>query len=86
MTHSASPPPVAIIGAGPVGLAVLALLVGRGLPAVLLDAGPRIAQGYEDLRHVCLFSPWRLNMDHAAARLLEASGWPDDTAPRSCCA
>ena len=82
MTQAATPLPVAVIGAGPVGLAALAHLVERGLPAVLLEAGPQIAQSYEDFRHVRLFSPWRFNVDRAAARLLAAAGWqaPDEEA------
>ncbi len=78
----ASALPVAVIGAGPVGLAALAHLHGRGLPAVLLEAGRGIAQSYEDFRHVRLFSPWRYNIDETAARLLEATGWtrPDPEA------
>ncbi len=75
MTQPTALLPVAIIGAGPVGLAALAHLVERGLPAVLFEAGQRIAQSYEDFRHVRLFSPWRFNVDRAAARLLAATGW-----------
>jgi hypothetical protein len=29
----------------------------------------------EQWRHIRLFSPWRYNMDAAALRMLEASGW-----------
>jgi len=74
--------PVAVIGAGPIGLAAAAHLVERGLTPLVFEAGPSIATGFESFRHVQLFSPWRFNVDPAARRMLEASGWsapePDD--------
>ncbi|NKC32560.1 FAD-dependent oxidoreductase [Falsiroseomonas selenitidurans] len=70
--------PVAIIGAGPIGLAAAAHLRARGQEAVVLEAGPRIAAAMREWGHVRLFSPWRYNTDAAARGLLEAGGW---TAP-----
>lgn len=82
MIHPSASHPVAVIGAGPVGLAALAHLIEHGLPAILLEAGPGIARSYEDFRHVRLFSPWRFNLDAAATRLLQGRGWqaPDGEA------
>src|SRR5688572_4170997 len=74
--------PVIVIGAGPVGLAAAAELVTRDLPVLVLEAGDDVAANVRDWGHVRLFSPWRYNVDKAAARLLESSGWslppPDD--------
>ncbi len=73
--------PVAVIGAGPVGLAAAAHLVQRGLPVVVFESGGNVAAHLSGYGHVRLFSPWRYNMDHAARALLDAEGWhaPDDT-------
>lgn len=76
--------PVAVIGAGPIGLAAAAHLLERGLRPMVFEAGDGIASHLEDYRHVQLFSPWRYNIDSAARRLLEGAGWvapPDDRLP-----
>lgn len=72
--------PVAIIGAGPVGLAAAAHLVQRGMQGVVLEAGPDVGSTVRDWGHVALFSPWRYVVDHAARALLEEVGWsaPED--------
>jgi thioredoxin reductase len=67
--------PVAIIGAGPVGLAAAANLVERGVDFALLESGNRAAASVQAWGHTRLFSPWSELIDPAARRLLEASGW-----------
>jgi thioredoxin reductase len=67
--------PVAVIGAGPVGLAAAAHLSERGLPFVVFEVGDDIAASVRDWAHVQLFSPWSYNIDPAAGRLLDASRW-----------
>ncbi|WP_458112170.1 NAD(P)/FAD-dependent oxidoreductase [Arthrobacter sp. R1-13] len=67
--------PVAVIGAGPVGLAAAAHLLERGLEPMILEAGASAGAAIAQWRHIRLFSPWRFNLDAAAVRLLEASGW-----------
>ncbi|GAB2740261.1 NAD(P)-binding domain-containing protein [Arthrobacter bambusae] len=67
--------PIAVIGAGPIGLAAAAHLLERGLEPVIFEAGPTAGAAIEHWRHIRLFSPWRFNLDAAAVRLLEASGW-----------
>lgn len=67
--------PVAVIGAGPVGLAAAAHLLERGLEPMVFEKGPTAGAAIEQWRHIRLFSPWRFNLDAAAVRLLEASGW-----------
>lgn len=69
--------PVAVIGAGPVGLAAAAHLLSRGLTPLLLEAGDDIAAHVRDWGHVRVFSPWRYNIDKAAKGLLLATGWTE---------
>ena len=74
--------PVAVLGAGPIGLAAAARLVTRGLTPLILEAGAKVASNLESYRHVRLFSPWQYNVDKAARQLLMAAGWqmPDSEA------
>jgi glycine/D-amino acid oxidase-like deaminating enzyme len=67
--------PVAIIGAGPVGLAAAAHLAVRGQPFVVFERGPSPASAMAEWGHVTFFSPWRYVVDDAARRLLEGVGW-----------
>jgi N-acetylglutamate synthase-like GNAT family acetyltransferase len=67
--------PIAVLGAGPVGLAAAAQLIERGLPFFILEAGEQAGANLLDYGHVRLFSPWQYNVDPAMARLLEGSGW-----------
>ncbi|KMM85093.1 MULTISPECIES: FAD-dependent oxidoreductase [Pseudomonas] len=67
--------PVAIIGAGPVGLATAAHLLARGITPLILEAGPEAGASIEEWAHVKMFSPWQFNVDKEAANLLLADGW-----------
>ena len=67
--------PVAVIGAGPVGLAAAAHLLERGLEPLVLEAGPTAGAAIREWGHVRLFSTWRYNLDAASVRLLERTGW-----------
>lgn len=69
--------PVAVIGAGPVGLAAAAHLIQRGLPVKVYEAGETIAANVRDWGHVRLFSPWKYNTDTAARALLKVHGWQE---------
>lgn len=73
---------VAIIGAGPVGLAAAAHALERGLEPVVLEAGPAAGHAVRQWSHVRMFSPWEYNVDKAAQRLLVQAGWnaPDPQA------
>ncbi len=73
---------VAVIGAGPVGLAAAAHLLEQGLEPVIFEADEAPAATFRDVAQVRLFSPWRYNVDEAAKRLLEYAGWehPDPEA------
>ena len=67
--------PVAVIGAGPVGLAAAAHLAERGIPFIVFEAGKTVGENLAGYAHVRLFSPWQFNVDRAAVRLLEHGGW-----------
>jgi hypothetical protein len=76
--------PVVVIGAGPVGLSAAVRLLQRGLEPLILEAAADVAASPRDWGHVRLFSPWRYNVDKAAAELLESAGWsapPPDELP-----
>ncbi|MFC1401803.1 MULTISPECIES: FAD-dependent oxidoreductase [Streptacidiphilus] len=67
--------PIAVVGAGPIGLAAAVHLLERGLEPVVLEAGPSAASSVRAWGHVRLFSAWSELVDPAAARLLEPTGW-----------
>nr|WP_224752683.1 FAD-dependent oxidoreductase [Metabacillus arenae] len=67
--------PVAIIGAGPVGLAAAAHLAKRGESFILIEAGSHAGANILKWEHVRLFSPWKYNVDKTAADLLKQQGW-----------
>lgn len=67
--------PVAVIGAGPQGLAAAAHLVEWGIEPVVLEAGAGPAAGVRAWGHVRMFSAWSELVDPAGARLLQPSGW-----------
>jgi hypothetical protein len=66
---------VAILGAGPVGLAAAAHVLERGMEPVVLEAGPTVGHAVRQWSHVQVFSPWEYNIDKAAERLLGETGW-----------
>ncbi|WP_230983174.1 NAD(P)-binding domain-containing protein [Inquilinus limosus] len=67
--------PIAIIGAGPVGLAAAVHLLGHGLEPVILEAGAQVGAAVRDWGHVPMFSPWGYSTDKAAVTLLRRHGW-----------
>ncbi|GCE12443.1 NAD(P)-binding domain-containing protein [Tengunoibacter tsumagoiensis] len=67
--------PVAIIGAGPVGLAAAAHLLRRGETPLLFETGETVGASVLRWGHVRLFSPWRYMLDTQAVSLLEETGW-----------
>lgn len=72
--------PVAVIGAGPVGLVAAAHLIARGIEPVVFEAGARVGASVREWGHVRVFSPWEYNVDPVAAEQLAAAGW---TAPEA---
>jgi Pyridine nucleotide-disulphide oxidoreductase len=75
--------PVVVIGAGPVGLAAAAHLLERGFEPLVVEQGGGAGANVTEWPHVRLFSPWSMNLDDAALRLLEPLGWnPPDSDER----
>src|SRR5947207_11705681 len=67
--------PIAIIGAGPIGLAAASHLILRGEPVRVFEAAAQIAPNLRDWGHVRLFSIWAQCVDEAAVTLLKKNGW-----------
>ncbi len=67
--------PVAIIGAGPVGLVAAAQLIARGGTPLVLEAGSRVGASIREWSHVRLFSPWKYVVEPTSVAMLEATGW-----------
>ncbi len=67
--------PVAIIGAGPVGLAAAAQLLERGVEVVVFEQGESAGSAIRQWGHTRLFSEWQYLVDPASVRLLQSSGW-----------
>ena len=67
--------PVAVIGAGPVGLAAAAHLLATGQEPIVFEAGSGPGAAIAEWGHVRLFSPWEFNIDEVAAALLADQGW-----------
>jgi len=70
-----TPLPVAIIGAGPIGLAAATHLHARGEAFVILEAGNAVGVSLRAWAHVQVFSPWRYLIDDAARALLASTQW-----------
>jgi thioredoxin reductase len=67
--------PVAVIGAGPIGLVAAAHLIAKGERPVVFESGTAIAASIRDWAHVRLFSPWKYLVDPVAQEMLKATGW-----------
>lgn len=73
---------IAIIGAGPIGLAAASQLVEKEIPFTIFEMGNTVGHNIASWNHVKLFSPWQYNLDKAAVRLLSKTNWksPDPEA------
>jgi thioredoxin reductase len=76
--------PVAVIGAGPVGLAAAAHLLQRGETPIVFEASDQVGGNIRQWSHVRMFSPWEFTVDRAMVDFLKAAGWqapPADEMP-----
>lgn len=73
MNSSKAGLPIAVIGAGPIGLAAAAHLVAKGETPLVLEAGEQVGASIRQWAHVRVFSPWHFNIDKVARKLLEAT-------------
>ncbi|QPC42770.1 FAD-dependent oxidoreductase [Kaustia mangrovi] len=69
--------PIAVIGAGPVGLAAAAHLIQRGLEPVIFERGEHAATAVRQWGHVRVFTPWTYVIDSAARALLSEIDWTE---------
>jgi len=67
--------PIAVIGAGPIGLAAAAHLLDRGLEPLVFEAGDEVGASIRSWGHVRVFSPWEFNLDPVVERLLTERAW-----------
>jgi len=70
-----NPHVVAVIGAGPVGLAAATHLASQGIEPLVFEAGEQVGATMREWGHVRVFSPWEYNVDPVAADLLAEAGW-----------
>ena len=72
--------PIAVIGAGPVGMAAAAEIVSRDMAPLVFERGTSVGASLLEWSHVRVFSPWQFNIAPAARALLSATGWaaPDE--------
>ncbi len=54
--------PVVIIGAGPAGLGLAYQLKTRGIPSVVLEKGPTVANSFQGMYKSIFFGPWMNNV------------------------
>ncbi len=73
--------PVAVIGAGPIGLAAAAHLAERGLAFVVFEAGDTVGAAARSWGHIRTFTPWQYIVDAAAEKVLAPTGWSRPTTP-----
>jgi thioredoxin reductase len=69
-----SPQSLAILGAGPVGLEAAALGLELGFDVHVFERGD-VGAHLAAWGHVRMFTPWRMNIGPASARLLARHGW-----------
>ncbi len=66
---------IAVIGAGPVGIAAAAHLLKRGLQPLVLEKGKSAGQAMQEWAHVKVFTPWKYITDSEVVSLLEKTSW-----------
>ncbi|WP_422104189.1 NAD(P)-binding domain-containing protein [Winogradskyella sp.] len=67
--------PIAVIGAGPIGLAAAAHIVNRKARPLVFEVSDSIAGNVKSWGHVTMFSQWKLNIDKVSQNILEKNGW-----------
>lgn len=73
---SPPPGPVAILGAGPVGLEAALAAADAGWDFTVFECQPRVGGNVRRWGHVRLFTPWSMNVSERMSRHLLAAGQP----------
>ena len=66
---------VAVISAGPVGMAAAAHLIEKGLKPVIFEKGNTVGHAVSSWGHVKVFTPWKYIYDKALLTFLEQTDW-----------
>ena len=69
-----SPPHIAILGAGPIGLEAGLAAAERRLPFTVYEADPEVGGHVRRWGHVRTFTPWEMNVSERVRHTLAASG------------
>ncbi len=67
--------PVAIVGAGPVGLAAAAHLASHNIPFKVFESSSQVGANLLDWGHVRVFTPWKYVADLISVKLLQETNW-----------
>lgn len=77
MKYDAENLPIAVIGAGPIGLSAAVNLLDVGLTPIVFESGNGAGSNLASWGHVRMFSPWSYNMDPVAVSLLQKKDWSE---------
>lgn len=69
---------VAVLGAGPIGLAAASAAAARGWDLTVYEQSSAVAGAVRDWGHVRMFTPWAMNL---SPRMRDALGVPDEGCP-----
>ena len=68
--------PIAVIGAGPIGMVAASHIIARGGRPLILERGDRVGANVREWAHVRLFSPWKWIIDPVARAFLSEARFP----------
>jgi len=74
MSPAPVPQPVAILGAGPIGLDAALAAADRGWPFTVYEAAPTVGWAVREWGYVRMFTPWDMNVSPRMRAHLEAAG------------
>ena len=75
--------PIAVIGAGPVGMAAAAEIVSRDMAPLVFERGTSVGASLLEWSHVRVFSPWGFDVDPVLVALPNLRGLPLNAAERA---
>ncbi len=69
--------PVVVVGAGPIGLVAAIHLAAESQPVIVMERGENAGAAVQAWGHVCMFSPWKYNVDQVVRTHLLRDGWQE---------